>query len=120
MSKLCRKPGASSYDGYNKVACIKAFREITRLGLKEAKDAVELAAGGGVFVLPERMSTVNCDEQIDMLNANGLTITGDATKVEFILRSLRANAKMAIDIEENNLAILILDTLDRFEDNRNK
>jgi len=119
MAKLCKMPGGL-VEGYNKVACIKAFRQITGLGLKEAKDAVELAADGGVFVLPGKTAPAHDDEQINVLKANGLTITGNATKIEFILRSLRANAKMAIDCEENNLAILIIDALDRFGDNQKK
>lgn len=119
MSKLCRMPGAD-HKNFDKVPCIKAFRQITGLGLKEAKDAVEAAESGGVFVLPGKTAPANCDAEIGILNASGLMITGNATKVEFILRSLRANAKMAIDSGENNLAILILDALDRFEDSRNK
>jgi len=119
MAKLCKMPGSTSTTD-QKVACIKAFRQITGLGLKEAKDAIELAMSGGVFLLPGKTAPSGCDAEIDVLNANGLMITGNANKVEFILRSLRANAKMAIDCEENNLAILIIDALDRFEDNRKK
>ncbi len=119
MSRLCRMPGGHP-ENDKKVVCIKAFRAITGLGLKEAKDAVELAMGGGAFSLPGKTAPVNCDAEIDVLNDNGLMITGNATKIEFILRSMRANAKMAIDSKENNLAILILDALDRFESDRNK
>ncbi len=119
MSKLCRMPG-SFPQNYNKVACIKAFRHITGLDLKEAKDAVELAASGEAFLLPGRKTPVNCDDQISILKANGLMITGNADAIEFILRSMKANAKMAIDCDENNLAILIIDVLDRFEENRSK
>ncbi len=117
MAKLCRMPGGLS-EGYQKVACIKAFRQITGLGLKEAKDAVELAADGGAFDLPGKTAPEHCDLEIKVLRDNGLMITGNANKVDFILRSLRANAKMAIDSEENHLAILILDTLTRFEEDR--
>ncbi len=119
MARLVQMPGGVP-DNYNKIACIKALREITGLGLKEAKDAVELALDGGAFALPGKTAPAHCDEQIDVLNANGLMITGNATKVAFILRSMKANAKMAIDADENNLAILILDALDRFEVDRNK
>lgn len=117
MIKLCRMPG-SFVEGYNKVACIKAFRHITGLDLKEAKDAIELAAGGGAFELLDGTVLAPYDEQIGVLKAGGLMITGDTGKVKFILRSLKANAKMAIDCDENNLAILILDALDRFADNQ--
>ena len=119
MAKLCRMPG-SFIEDYNKVACIKAFRHITGLDLKDSKDAVELAASGGAFVLRDKIVLRDCDDQIAILKANGLLITGSADKVQFILRSMRANAKMAIDCEENNLAILILDMLERFDDDRKK
>ncbi len=119
MAKLCRMPGGTPSND-QKVACIKAIRKITGLGLKEAKDAVELAMSGGAYVLPCKTAPSHCDAEIEVLNANGLMITGNATKVEFILRSMRANAKMAIDCKENNLAILIIDALDRFEDDRKK
>lgn len=119
MAKLCRMPGGF-IEGYNKVACIKAFRRITGLDLKDAKDAVEIAAGGDAFVLRDKIVPRDCDDEIAILKANGLLITGSADKVQFILRSMKANAKMAIDCDENNLAILILDMLERFDDNRKK
>lgn len=41
----------------NKIAAIKLYREITNLGLKEAKDAVEAMTGGVPAVIPEFVQT---------------------------------------------------------------
>ena len=95
MTNLIRMPGKLSQD-YNKVACIKAFRFMTGLSLKDAKDAVELAADGGVFALPTKLPSLEYKEEMGILNANGLMITDGTDKVSFILKSLRANAKMAL------------------------
>lgn len=119
MTKLCQMPGGVPED-YQKVACIKVVRHLAGLGLKEAKDAVEIAAGGDIVQLPGKTLPEHCDEELGVLRANGLTIIVDEDKVAFILRSMKANAKMAIDCDENNLAILILDALDRFADDRKK
>jgi len=55
---------------------------------------------------------------MNTLNTNGLMITGSSNKVSFILKSLRANAKMAVDAEEHDLAILIIDTLQHYANDR--
>lgn len=119
MAKLQQMP-RGVVEGYNKVACIKAFRQITGLDLKASKDAVELAAEGGVFILRGKTTPEHCDVELDVLKSNGLTITGNEGKVEFILRSMKANAKMAVDCDENNLAILILNMLEQFDNDRKK
>jgi len=51
MADLIKMPGNSSQD-YNKVASIKALRTMTMMSLKDAKDAVEAAADGGMYTLP--------------------------------------------------------------------
>ena len=57
--------------GANKVAVIKAVREITGLGLKEAKDMVE----GAPSVLKEGVSKEEADELKKKLEETGATIT---------------------------------------------
>ncbi|RYY78014.1 MAG: 50S ribosomal protein L7/L12 [Moraxellaceae bacterium] len=57
--------------GANKVAVIKAVREATGLGLKEAKDLVE----GAPQVLKEGVSKEEGDELKAKLEAAGATIT---------------------------------------------
>jgi large subunit ribosomal protein L7/L12 len=57
--------------GANKVAVIKAVREITGLGLKEAKDMVE----GAPSVLKEAVSKEEAEEIKKKLEETGATIT---------------------------------------------
>ena len=57
--------------GANKVAVIKAVREITGLGLKEAKDMVE----GAPSVLKEAVSKEEAEELKKKLEETGATVT---------------------------------------------
>ncbi|MGA8885018.1 MAG: 50S ribosomal protein L7/L12 [Acinetobacter sp.] len=57
--------------GANKVAVIKAVREVTGLGLKEAKDLVE----GAPSLLKEGVSKEEADELKKKLDETGATIT---------------------------------------------
>ena len=57
--------------GANKVAVIKAVREVTGLGLKEAKDLVE----GAPQVLKEGISKEDAEELKKKLEETGATIT---------------------------------------------
>ncbi|CAM4164016.1 MULTISPECIES: 50S ribosomal protein L7/L12 [Acinetobacter] len=57
--------------GANKVAVIKAVREVTGLGLKEAKDLVE----GAPSVLKEAVSKEEAEELKKKLEETGATIT---------------------------------------------
>ena len=57
--------------GANKVAVIKAVREITGLGVKEAKDMVE----GAPSVLKEAVSKEEAEELKKKLEETGATIT---------------------------------------------
>ena len=57
--------------GANKVAVIKAVREITGLGLKQAKDMVE----GAPSVLKEAVSKEEAEELKKKLEETGATIT---------------------------------------------
>ena len=57
--------------GANKVAVIKAVREVTGLGLKEAKDMVE----GAPAILKEAVSKEEAEELKKKLEETGATIT---------------------------------------------
>ena len=57
--------------GANKVAVIKAVREITGLGLKEAKDLVE----GAPQILKEGISKEEAEELKAKLETTGATVT---------------------------------------------
>ncbi|MEG1915029.1 MAG: 50S ribosomal protein L7/L12 [Acidaminococcaceae bacterium] len=57
--------------GANKVAVIKAVREVTGLGLKEAKDLVE----GAPQILKEGISKEEAEELKKKLEETGATIT---------------------------------------------
>ena len=57
--------------GANKVAVIKAVREVTGLGLKEAKDLVE----GAPAILKEGVSKEEAEELKKKLEETGATIT---------------------------------------------
>ena len=57
--------------GANKVAVIKAVREVTGLGLKEAKDLVE----GAPQVLKEGISKEDAEELKKKLEETGATVT---------------------------------------------
>ncbi|MEZ2901404.1 MULTISPECIES: 50S ribosomal protein L7/L12 [Acinetobacter] len=57
--------------GANKVAVIKAVREVTGLGLKEAKDLVE----GAPQVLKEGVSKEEAEELKAKLETTGATVT---------------------------------------------
>ena len=57
--------------GANKVAVIKAVREVTGLGLKEAKDMVE----GAPAILKEGVSKEEAEELKAKLETSGATIT---------------------------------------------
>ena len=57
--------------GANKVAVIKAVREVTGLGLKEAKDLVE----GAPSVLKEAVSKEEAEELKKKLEETGATVT---------------------------------------------
>ena len=57
--------------GANKIAVIKVVRELTGLGLKEAKDAVE----GAPKVIVEGVTKEKADETKGKLEAAGATVT---------------------------------------------
>jgi hypothetical protein len=110
MAKL-RISATGMAEGFNKVACIKAVRALTGIGLKEAKDAVESAMTGIVveFKHIDPRRTVDTDpEYLESLRVNGLELSAGTNKVDFILAALKESAKLAADAGEEELAIAIL------------
>lgn len=64
----------TAVDGAKKIAVIKEVRTITGLGLKEAKDLVEAAAGGEAKKLKEGVSKDEAEEIKKKVSAAGGTI----------------------------------------------
>lgn len=108
MAKLQRIGNLPS--SYNKVAAIKAIRVIAGLGLKEAKDAVEIAEGGVPYDLGFKNPS-HFAEELASLREQGFTVTGGGQKIDFIIKSLRAGVKMATDADEFELAKDLIDII---------
>ncbi len=60
---------------YNKVAVIKAMRSLTGMGLKDAKDAVELAAAGTPFQFETGVFIADSLGEVEVIDENGFTVT---------------------------------------------
>lgn len=119
MAKL-RLSNGTVRDGFNKVAAIKALRQLTGVGLKEAKDVVEKAMTGALVDLSPSVpneSLVSVQESYRVLAAQGLELIQDGKKVEFIIAAIKESAKLAADEEEEALAILLLDVIRQHKEN---
>lgn len=90
---------------YNKVACIKAIRTITGLGLKEAKDATELPGIVQVFPVMHGISEQELENQYRILRSDRFEV---GHSVHIILNDLRELATKAIQQGEDELANEIL------------
>jgi len=106
---------------FNKVACIKAVRQLTGIGLKEAKDAVELAMTNVAVtfdnITAER--SINADQSsFDALRENGMELVAGTNKIEFIIEAVKESAKMAADDGEEDLAILLLTAIKQHKQNK--
>ena len=108
-------------EDFNKVATIKAVRQLCGIGLKEAKDAVEEAMTGTVVVItdltPHASSQMSNHDAHESLRAQGLVLQSGTSKTEFIVQAIRESAKLAADEEETELSILLLDALRKHEIN---
>ena len=106
---------------YNKVASIKAVRQLCGIGLKEAKDAVEEAMTGTVVAItdltPHASSQMSNHDAHESLRAQGMILQAGTSKTEFIIQAVRESAKLAADEEETELSILLLDALRQHEIN---
>lgn len=64
------------YGSYNKVSCIKAVREATGLGLKEAKDVLDFAEDGRSSTLKvHAYHTYGVKREIDITEARAILIS---------------------------------------------
>ena len=120
MSRLRTTKRGMPHD-FNKVAAIKAVRQLAGIGLKEAKDAVEEAMTGIVVVIedvrPHDPSAPAMYDASESLRAQGMELSSGTTKTQFIVQAVRESAKLAADEEETDLAILLLDALKQHEVN---
>lgn len=119
MSKLRMSRGVLP-DGFNKVAAIKAVRQLSGIGLKEAKDAVESAMQGELVDLSNSTPQDSLASSVDAFNSlaeQGMSLIQGSTKAEFIIASLKESAKLAADEEEEELAMLLLDAIRQHKEN---
>jgi hypothetical protein len=89
---------------HNVVACIKAIREITGLGLKEAKDIVDVV---GQHLLNLHLPTTDnqLEEAFRILRNNNIAVGKPAWR---ILQELRELGSQALKMGEDELANEIL------------
>ena len=91
----------------NKVACIKAFRNLTGVGLKEAKDAIEDVMAGNTIredVRPTMLENGPRGECFDTLRNNNIAIGGVTTKRDIVLEAVRTGITIALADKEHDLA----------------
>jgi hypothetical protein len=115
-------------NNYNKIVVIKAYRQISGVGLKEAKDAVESAADGfpQEFKLQNISSTIESEsESITNMADEGFTIGSANPKIEVIIEATKQSAILATNEGDAELARILLGVLidfraieDRREDER--
>lgn len=119
MAKL-RLARGGLQDDFNKVAAIKAIRQLSGIGLKEAKEAVEAAMLGDLIDLSNNrpLSTPTSSiEAHQILSEQGFELIQGTPKVEFIISALKESAKLAADEEDEELAILLLDVIRQHKEN---
>ena len=119
MAKLRLAQGGLSLN-FDKIVSIKAVRQLTGLGLKESKDAVEAVILGGMVDLDSSDPAVAAavsNESHYILLAQGLELIQGTTKVDFIIIAIKESAKLAADEEEEELAVLLLDVVCRHKEN---
>ena len=97
----------------DKVAVIKAMRCLTGMGLKEAKDASEVANEPKTFSIKLPYGTNSTeqyiDEQVRILRLNGCVVGSTAHKLLQSLRDLAADAlKQGEDDLANEIMQLVL------------
>ena len=93
---------------YNVVACIKAIREITGLGLKEAKDIVDVV-GQHLLNLHSQTTDNQLEESFRILRNNNIAVGKPAWRILQELRELGSQAlKMGEDELANEIIQLVL------------
>lgn len=119
MSKL-RLTHSGQPEGFQKIPAIKALRQLSGIGLKEAKDAVEAAMLGELVDLSDMMpaeSLTSSNEAHRILGEQGFEFVRGSTKTEFIIASIKECAKLATDEEDEELAILLLEVIRQHKEN---
>lgn len=105
----------------NKVACIKAWRQISGLGLKEAKDAVEAVMENQ----PQVIEIVNKPDEnvmrecLQVLRAEGMLVVTQSPVRDIALRAVETSAKLALENHEYDLAIDLTNILKKYNGNAN-
>ena len=84
----------------NKSVCIKAVRQISGLGLQEAKTAVEMAETGKVFLEVSCNETILLKQSVSYLESNGFTVTIAPNSIFDRLKEITCSA-----IQENNFQV---------------
>lgn len=102
-------------NNYNKIAVIKALRSISGVGLKEAKDAVEMAADGIAFEFDAPVALNESWDEMQDIKANGFTISQANDAITIVLESVKQNAIFCTNNGDNGLARLLLSLLDDYE-----
>jgi hypothetical protein len=105
-------------EGHNKVPPIKALRSITRLGLKEAKDAVEAVIAGGTVELDHVFIDKHDAMQVREINdlaGMGYDLRDRTQKSDIILESVKQSAVLATNENDYELAKLLLNVLTEYE-----
>lgn len=119
MAKL-RLTRGKTLNNFNKVAVIKAVRRLSGIGLKEAKDAVEAAMLGDLINLSYSKQINPSTPSVEahqILSEQGFELIDGTTKTEFIIAAVKESVKLATDIEEEELAILLLDVIRQHKEN---
>ena len=111
---------ANGAECHNKVAAIKAWRQLSGLGLKEAKDAVESVMHGDCLVLQLNFPFQNdpkSAESLETLRREGMIVSSGGTHRHVVLRAIKSSARIALDNSEYDLAKDLIDVLERHESN---
>ncbi len=105
-------------NNYNKIIVIKAFRQISGVGLKEAKDGVESAAAGfpQEFKLQNLSTTIEREsESITNMADEVFTIGSANPKIEVIIEATKQSAILATNEGDTELARILLGALIDFK-----
>ena len=118
MSKL-RLTREGMPQDFNKVSAIKALRQLSGVGLKDAKDAVEAAMTGQVVDLS---TTAPVGEYADHdslrnLTSQGFEFLNGKGKIPFVIEAIKESAKLAADEEDEELAMLLLGVIAQHKEN---
>ena len=80
---------------YDKVPVIKALRAVAGLGLKEAKDGVELAADGVPFEFDGNIQPHAHYDSMQVFKENGFNFVEVDSKTSVVLESVKQSAVLS-------------------------